>query len=225
MGWGKKGLERLLFLLVALLLGGCATPSPSLLPASVPLPDTHERAITPLAYIDFCMRRPDQCAADPGPRTVLALDAAMWQRLKTVNHTVNTAIAPEEDQTHYGRNEFWTIPTDGHGDCEDYALTKRKELLDAGLPASALRLAVVYSIKTALHAVLTVSTDKGDLVLDNVTDAIVAWNATDFTWIMVQDKANPLWWDSLRPRSAHSGNTAGSGRVSVTNLLTDPDGR
>ena len=149
----------------------------------------------------------------------------MWQRLNTVNHTVNTAIKPETDEAHYGRAEFWTIPTDGYGDCEDYALTKRKELLDAGLPASALRLAVVYSIKTALHAVLTVSTDKGDLVLDNVTDAIVAWNATDFTWIMVQDKANPLWWDSLRPRSAHGGSTAGNDRVSVTNLLTDPDGK
>ena len=42
-------------------------------------------------------------------------------------------------------------------------------------------LVVVYSIKTALHAVLTVATDKGDLVLDNASNEIVVWNATDYT--------------------------------------------
>jgi predicted transglutaminase-like cysteine proteinase len=223
MGWGMK--RGLFLVLVTALFGGWSTSQSSLALASNTLPDTHERAVTPLAFIDFCKRFPDQCAADPGPRTVLALDASTWQRLATVNHAVNTAIKPESDLAHYGRDEFWTIPTDGRGDCEDYALTKRKDLLDAGLPASALRLAVVYSVKTALHAVLTVSTDKGDLVLDNVGDAIVLWNATDFTWIMVQDPANPMWWDSLRPASAHRGNTAGRGPVSVTNLLTDPDGK
>ena len=223
MGWGMK--RGLFFVLAIAFLGGCSTSRPPLSAASTTLPVTHERAVTPLAFIDFCVRFPAQCATAPGPRAVLALDASMVQRLNTVNHAVNTAIKPESDQAHYGRDDYWTIPTDGYGDCEDYALTKRKDLLDAGLPASAVRIAVVYSIKTALHAVLTVSTDKGDLVLDNVSDAIKVWNTTDFTWIMVQDPANPLWWDSLRPRSAHRGATAGSARVSVTNLLTDPDGR
>jgi molybdopterin-guanine dinucleotide biosynthesis protein len=88
-----------------------------------------------------------------------------------------------------------------------------------------LRLAVVYSIKTALHAVLTVATDKGDLVLDNANTAIMVWNATTYTWIMVQDKANPLVWDSLRPASAHWGSTGGHARVSLTNLRTDRDGK
>ncbi len=204
--------------LVAALLSGCATAPPV-----ASLPNTHEEAETPPAFVDFCSRFPDQCVA--GARAVLTLDDRTMAELTSVNHAVNTAITPEDDKTHYGRDDFWTIPTDGRGDCEDYALTKRKELLEAGLPASALRLAVVYSIKTALHAVLTVSTDKGDLVLDNISDAIVPWNVTDFTWIMVQDKADPMVWDSLRPASAHRGSTAGNRRVSVTNLLTDPDGK
>ena len=233
MDWGEELRKRrrvalaltlvtaLVPVLLAALLGGCSTVPPSL--TSNTLPDSHEEAETPPAFIDFCGRFPDQCKA--GPRAILALDEQTWQRLSSVNHTVNTTITPESDDAHYGREEFWTIPTDGFGDCEDYALTKRKALLEAGLPASALRLAVVYSIKTALHAVLTVSTDQGDLVLDNVSDAIVVWNATDFTWIMVQDKADPMQWDSLRPASAHRGNTAGNGRVSVNNLLTDPHGK
>jgi predicted transglutaminase-like cysteine proteinase len=231
MDWGKKLRKRrlgavvltlitaLLPALLASLLGGCSTAT------SNSLPDTHERALTPLAFLDFCVRFPDQCAMAPGARAQVTLDDQTLQQLASVNHAVNAAITPEDDKTHYGRDEFWTIPTDGRGDCEDYALTKRQELLAAGLPASALRLAVVYSVKTALHAVLTVATDQGDLVLDNVSDAIVQWNATDFTWIMVQDKTNPLLWDSLRPASAHRGNTAGSGRVSLTNLLTDPEGK
>lgn len=199
--------------LLAVFLGGCATaPSNTL--------DSHEEAETPPAFVDFCARFADQCVA--GAPTVLALDDRTMQQLAAVNHAVNTAIKPEDDKAHYGRDEFWTIPTDGFGDCEDYALTKRKALLEAGLPASALRLAVVYSIKTALHAVLTVATDKGDLVLDNISDAIVPWNATEFTWIMVQDKADPLRWDSLMRPSRRGGVTAGNGRVSLSNLLTDP---
>ena len=222
---GRDKVRRLLLVLVVALLGGCSTSLSSPASAANTLPDTHERALTPLAFIDFCMRFPDQCAIAPGPRTVLALDASLWQRLNSVNHAVNTAIKPESDAAHYGRDEFWTIPTDGIGDCEDYALSKRKALLDAGVPASALRLAVVYSLKTALHAVLTVATDKGDLVLDNVGDAIKVWNATDFTWIMVQTPADPLRWDSLRPASARRGGYTAHTRVSVTNLLTDPDGK
>jgi len=93
----------------------------------------------------------------------------------------------------------WTIPTDGYGDCDDYAVTKRKELLDAGFPVSALRLAVVYSPRTARHAVLTVTTDKGDLVLDNMAETIVSWNATGYTWIERQAATDPMKWVSLRP--------------------------
>jgi predicted transglutaminase-like cysteine proteinase len=225
MGWGKELRRRRLVALVpaltATLLAGCSTASPP----SNTLLDTHEEAETPAAFLDFCTRFPDQCAKQQGVSPRLTLDDQTMQRLITVNHAVNTAVTPEDDKTHYGVDDYWTIPTDGRGDCEDYALTKRRDLLAAGLPASVLRLAVVYSIKTALHAVLTVATDKGDLVLDNASNAIVVWNATDYTWIMVQDNANPLVWDSLRPVSAHRGNTGGHARVSLTNLRTGPDGK
>ena len=218
---GKQGAKRLLLALTLAFAGGGSGVAAD----SSRLPDSHEQAETPPAFLDFCARFADQCAKAPGAPTIVTLDDPAMQLLVRVNHAVNTAITPEDDKTHYGRDEFWTIPADGYGDCEDYALSKRQALLAAGIPASALRLAVVYSVKTALHAVLTVSTDKGDLVLDNVSDAIVAWNATDFTWIMVQTPADPLRWDSLRPASARRGGYTAHTRVSVTNLLTDPDGK
>lgn len=216
---GKQGAKRLLLALVMAFCCGCSG-----LPASSRLPDHHVEAEPPPAFIDFCARFADQCAKTPGAPIVLTLDEQTMRQITQVNHAVNTAIAPQTDLAHYGRDEFWTIPSDGYGDCEDYALSKREDLLKAGLPASALRLAVVYSIKTALHAVLTVSTDKGDLVLDNMSDAVVPWNATGFTWIMVQSPTDPLRWDSLRPGSERSGGNTAHNRVSVTNLLTDPDG-
>ena len=202
MGRGEELPKRLLFALAAAILGGCSTPMPLLSSLSRTLPDSHVQTEGPDGFIDFCARVPEQCPTRPGARTVLALDDKTSRLLADVNRSVNASIKPENDDVHYGRGEFWTIPTDGYGDCEDYALAKRKDLLDAGLPASALRLAVVYSVQTALHAVLTVSTEKGDLVLNNMTDEIVPWNATDFVWIMVQDPANPLQWDALQPAYA-----------------------
>jgi predicted transglutaminase-like cysteine proteinase len=117
--------------------------------------------------------------------------------LQRVNSSVNDAIWPEEDERHYGRAEFWTIPTDGYGDCEDYALTKRKALIDAGLSASALRIAVVVTPHDARHAVLTVATDRGDFVLDNLRNDVVAWNATGFAWVERQDPNRAMGWVSL----------------------------
>jgi len=44
--------------------------------------------------------------------------------IRKINREVSKAIWPEDDQKHYGRAEYWTMPTGGYGDCEDYALTK-----------------------------------------------------------------------------------------------------
>ncbi len=48
---------------------------------------------------------------------------------------------------------------DGYGDCEDYALLKRKMLMQAGWPREALLMTVVRDKKGEGHAVLTVKTD------------------------------------------------------------------
>lgn len=187
---------------LTVMLGACATTPASMPQAGPSMPDSRRVVAEPSGFISFCMRFPDQCTATPAAKPVLALDGNSWQLLNKVNRSVNDQIWPEEDQLHYGRAEFWTIPTDGRGDCDDYAVTKRKELLTAGLPASAVRIAVVNSPEYGRHAVLTVVTDKGDLVLDNLTNSIVNWRDTDFTWIERQDASNPMKWVSLAPAYA-----------------------
>ncbi len=123
----------------------------------------------------------------------MTLNDSTWQTLARTNSLVNETIWPEDDQKHYGRAEYWTIPTDGYGDCEDIALTKRKQLLQAGLPMPALRMAVVITPQHERHAVLTVVTDKGDLVLDNLTDEIESWDKTGYRWLERQDASASAW--------------------------------
>lgn len=170
----------------------------SYVPTAVALPTTDDVADVPPGYVSFCIRFPDQCQATPGAPSSIQLSDAAWRTIKKVNANVNELIWPEDDQTHYGRAEYWNIPTDGYGDCEDYALTKRKALIDQGFPQPALRIAVVDTPRNGRHAVLTVATDKGDFVLDNLRDEIVSWNATGYTWIERQDPKRPMGWVSLR---------------------------
>ena len=114
-----------------------------------------------------------------------------------VNRSVNRQIWPKDDIKHYGRAEYWTIPTDGFGDCDDYAVTKRARLIAAGVPASALRLAVAITPRSVRHAVLTVTTTQGDYVLDSLYDEIVPWSAPGYQWMLRQRSDDARAWDAL----------------------------
>lgn len=205
-------------LVLGLALSGCATanlpvqsipanpfsyrPSPAenlAIAPSSPMPSQADAANQPAGYIGFCVRMPDQCQVPANAPLSIAMTPAIWQTLNKVNHDVNSSIWPEDDQRHYGRAEYWTIPTDGYGDCEDYALTKRKELAEAGISVAALRVAVVIAPDQGRHAVLTVVTDQGDYVLDNLRNDILGWQQTPYVWVERQDPTTVLAWDSLRP--------------------------
>lgn len=153
----------------------------------------------PPGFISFCLRFPDQCASTPDGADRIVLTSERSRLLRRVNSDVNWAIRPEDDAEHYGRPEYWTIPTDGYGDCDDYALTKRKALMARGFPKRALRVAIVMSERSGRHAVLVVVTDKGDFILDNLTNAILERRQSDYAWIEQQDAKNPLSWVSLTP--------------------------
>ena len=161
-----------------------------------PLPDSRVQDATPPGYVSFCLRFADQCNGAAQPAAALPMSVHLWAQLEQVNTQTNDEIWPEDDQRHYGRAEYWNIPTDGYGDCEDSALAKRKKLIDLGLSQSALRIAIVLTPRAERHAVLTVTTDKGDFVLDNLTSGIVAWDQTNYMWLERQDPV--LGWVSLR---------------------------
>lgn len=151
----------------------------------------------PGGMASLCARDPSFCApaTGPAPRDLI-LSPERWELLSRVNADVNHRITSTTDQKLYGQAEYWTIPTKA-GDCEDYVLLKRQTLMRLGLPEAALLITVVHDENGEGHAVLTVPTTGGDLVLDNRRDAILHWWATGYTFIKRQSEANPVKWVSL----------------------------
>jgi len=155
-------------------------------------------ARAPSGYLAFCDRNPDECRTHPGEPARIKFTSELWDRLEKVNLVVNTTVKPEDDKEHYGVNEFWTVPVDGEGDCEDYVLAKRKMLVLLGVPEAALRITVVLDRGIVRHAVLTVVTDQGDYVLDSLKNDILTTDKADYVWVERQDPASRTGWVALR---------------------------
>jgi predicted transglutaminase-like cysteine proteinase len=90
----------------------------------------------------------------------------------------------------------WDLAEDGSGDCEDFQLLKRKLLAEVGLPRRAMRMTVVIDEKGEGHAVLTLITDRGDLILDNKTSTVLPWRQTGYTFIK-RESQDAVAWVSL----------------------------
>jgi predicted transglutaminase-like cysteine proteinase len=148
----------------------------------------------PYGWYDFCRRYPGECETGPLTGQDLTLTAEAWAALERVNRQVNRAIEPMSDMDHWGVIDRWDYPTDGKGDCEDYALLKRKILMDLGYPRQALLMSVVRDLHGEGHAVLDVKTNRGDFILDNQRDEIVAWNATGYRFVKRQSQEDPNRW-------------------------------
>lgn len=132
----------------------------------------------------------------------------IWAMLNRVNLLVNRSIRPMTDLDAYGVEERWTMPlTDGGpaiGDCEDYALEKRRMLLDKGIPDTAMFMAVGVHPHYGRHLVLMVSTDQGDYVLDNMSNWIVKWDQAPYEWRTRQVSAMSREWVSVQASAAQS---------------------
>jgi len=112
------------------------------------------------------------------PAGRVPLDEQHVAQLQQVNSHVNGTIQEVSDLDQYGREDVWTLPTSGKGDCEDFALLKRKLLVQLGWPASALAIVVGTTSQGEPHAFLTVATDRGEYVLDNLTSSILPSSRT-----------------------------------------------
>ena len=157
----------------------------------------------PYGFVQFCARMPEECQQGPMEEQRFSATPERLSELDTINRRVNREIAPATDMEIYGQAEYWTIPTT-RGDCEDYALLKRKRLMARGWPASALLMTVVRDEKGEGHAVLTARTLQGDFILDNKIDEVKAWHRTRYEFIMRQSYLNTQIWMSLDPSEATS---------------------
>ncbi|MEJ1161114.1 transglutaminase-like cysteine peptidase [Prosthecomicrobium sp. N25] len=162
--------------------------------------ETRGTTSPPIGFVQFCRKNLADCvggSANPGR---VAMTKARWDDLVAVNGSVNRAIEPVTDEELYGVAELWTYPTNGKGDCEDYVLQKRKVLLSHGWPASALLITVVRDTKNQGHAVLTVSTDRGDFVLDNQNPQVLPWSRTEYRFVKRQSPYDVARWETIEDR-------------------------
>lgn len=181
-------------------LAGCAEP----IPASSTMPLGAE-APTPSFF--RCQRSETSCLADKAPypwslafarssdnqaheqrtdgasknvTTRLQLDPASWARLTEVNRRVNG----QGGTGGLGRAEI---------NCQDYVAAKRQALLKLGIAPEVLSVAVAQTSSGEPHAVLIVTTDRGEFVLDNRTPWVTPWKAMDYTWLRRQSPGSGKW--------------------------------
>ena len=157
----------------------------------------------PIGWTDFCNENPHDCDGKPLEARDAVLTQKSWKELVRINKYVNDHVRPMTDIDHWGVVERWSYPDDGYGDCEDYVLLKRRMLLQAGFPRQALLITVVRDTKGEGHAVLTVKTDRGEFVLDNQEERIMAWTETNYRFVKRQSQIDPNVWVALGdPRPA-----------------------
>lgn len=156
----------------------------------------HGVTAPPVGYVQFCATYPADCRTSKDINQVVTLTQAVWNQLNQVNTGVNTAVLPATDMEIYGVLEHWDYPKLA-GDCEDYVLEKRKDLIQSGWPQSALLITVVRDETGSGHAVLTVRTNQGDVILDNKTDKILVWADTPYTYLKRQSTRDPNVWDLI----------------------------
>ena len=141
--------------------------------------------------------RPLECKVTPSLPRDIVLSNKAWTDLVRINKWVNENVKPMTDMDHWGVVEKWSYPDDGYGDCEDYALLKRRMLIEAGWPREALLMTVVREKNGNGHAVLTVKTDKGEFILDNQEEKILLWSETSYRFVKRQSQSDPNRWVSL----------------------------
>lgn len=164
-------------------------------PASASSMATFGATTIPIGYYQYCEKYPDRCAR-PAGQSSISLTQQTWDQIIEVNSIVNSMVAPVTDMDQFGVEELWDYPKSS-GDCEDYALQKRKMLNESGLPLGSLLLTVGRDAEGGGHAVLTVVTDNGDFILDNQNKKVLLWQDAEISFLKRQSQGDPNLWVSL----------------------------
>jgi predicted transglutaminase-like cysteine proteinase len=186
----------------ALALAGLAALSPALVaPDAAFAAGAEDRFIhpgkaiaAPSGFVSVCDRYDWACAAGS---TATAREEDFLKIAASVNRTVNAGVRQITDERQYGRDDVWALPTASGGDCEDFALLKKRALIERGIPASRLLIATVLDGSRAPHAVLVLRTGSGDLVLDNLRSRIRPWNETGYSFLRLQNPDSPASWRAV----------------------------
>jgi predicted transglutaminase-like cysteine proteinase len=154
-------------------------------------------ALAPMAHTMFCLQYQNDCKVH---KIVfrgggIKLTAEKLAELERVNAAVNRNIAPEANTAGLA-GEKWLISPKS-GDCNDYAVTKRHELLARGWPARNLLLSEVVTSWGEHHLVLVVRTSAGDFVADSLEKKLLSLPKARYEWVRIQSPGNPRLWATV----------------------------
>jgi predicted transglutaminase-like cysteine proteinase len=150
----------------------------------------------PIGHYEFCQTHKDECNIKSTNTVAPRVTEFGWNVIRQINAKVNHDIMPMTDQEIFGRDEVWAYPKDV-GDCEDFALLKRKLLIDAGFSPADVLMTVVRKTDGEGHAVLTVRTSDGDYILDNLSPDVKLWSETSYRFLKRQASFNTGRWVTI----------------------------
>lgn len=148
---------------------------------------TKSLTVGPTGFYQFCNEHRSECLATPG-QTVAPIDL-----LQSINGRINRRISPLPE----GSADLWSLNPSA-GDCEDYAITKRWEVIRGGISSSAARIAIGTLGNGERHAVVVVTTATGEVVLDNLTAEIRPVDRAGIRFESIQSPENPRIWMKVR---------------------------
>lgn len=113
-----------------------------------------------------------------------------------INNRVNQSTTYKTDLAQYGVVDQWGYVNRGLGDCEDYCLSKRLSLIQAGVDPGTLNVAICKDRSGSGHAVLFARLTDGDWVMDNQTSDVLPWSRVPYEWLeMSVDGSFDNWTD------------------------------
>lgn len=163
---------------------------------------TGGRTSQPIGHYEFCQRDKSECSQKTPKKEPVQMTRDLWSAMVLINDQVNAAVLPKTDMENWGVEEYWSYPTNV-GDCEDYALEKRRELMRLGVAAGDLLIAVARQPNGDGHAVLTVRTSQGDFILDNLDERVLLWSQTPYTYLKRQSERNSGAWIAINDDRAN----------------------
>lgn len=156
-----------------------------------------------IGHWHYCRTGADGCGAYAQPNLVVENTPFLMSILSQVTLRGNQDILPAEDIDIYGETEKWILPvvdneTPVYGDCEDYSLYKRQILIDKyNIPPSALAIYAAQRPDGEAHAFLGVRTDSGVVVLDNLTNEVLALSDVPYEVLKRQSYVDGGTWAEI----------------------------
>jgi len=119
----------------------------------------------PVAFSLYCLKNIAECPSK-GPGKI-ALTPELSSAIAYVHHEVNAEIKPRNEQA-----DVWQADV-AYGDCDDYVMTKRRRLIKAGVPPTAMGLKIKRLADGQGHVTLLVRTTQGTFELDNLRNGVI----------------------------------------------------